>query len=54
MDVYFAALKYESVEQLKEYEAFNFLSKFAMYTGGHLQAGMHTRKDPRTVKGTKS
>ena len=27
MDVYFAALKYESVEQLKGYETLDFLSK---------------------------
>ena len=27
MDVYFAALKYESAEQMKGYEVFNFLSE---------------------------
>ena len=36
MDVYFAALKYESVEQLKEYGAFNFLSKYNTHTHGDL------------------
>ena len=30
MDVYFATLKYESVEQLKGYEVLNFLSKSTM------------------------
>ena len=32
MDVYFAALKYESVEQVEGYGILNFLSKYAPCT----------------------